>query len=35
LQLISLGVLAELVTRNVSDDYVEKQICEVIDESAE
>lgn len=32
-QLISLGVLAELVTRNVSDDYVEKQICEVIDES--
>jgi glycosyltransferase involved in cell wall biosynthesis len=34
-QLISLGVLAELITRNVSDDYVEKQICEVIDESAE
>lgn len=32
-QLISLGVLAELVTRNSSDDYVEKQICEVIDES--
>ncbi len=32
-QLISLGVLAELVTRNVNDDYVEKQICEVIDES--
>lgn len=32
-QLISLGVLAELVTRNASDDYVEKQICEVIDKS--
>ncbi|MDJ0556623.1 MAG: glycosyltransferase family 2 protein [Microcoleaceae cyanobacterium MO_207.B10] len=31
-QLISLGILAELITRNVDDDYVDKQICEVLEE---
>ncbi|NEQ74775.1 MAG: glycosyltransferase [Okeania sp. SIO2C9] len=30
-QLISLGILAELITRNVDDDYVDKQICEVVE----
>ncbi|NET45472.1 glycosyltransferase family 2 protein [Okeania sp. SIO2B3] len=30
-QLISLGILAELITRNVDDDYVDKQICEVLE----
>ncbi len=34
-QLISLGILAELITRNVDDDYVDKQICEVVEESQE
>ncbi len=34
-QLISLGILAELITKNVDDDYVEKQICEVVEESEE
>ena len=32
-QLISLGILAELITKNVDDDYVDKQICEVVEES--
>ena len=32
-QLISLGILAELMARNVDADYVDKQICEIIDES--
>lgn len=31
-QLISLGILAELITTNVDDDYVDKQICEVIEQ---
>ncbi|WP_307785944.1 glycosyltransferase family 2 protein [Okeania sp. KiyG1] len=34
-QLISLGILAELITKNIDDDYVDKQICEVIEESEE
>jgi len=34
-QLISLGILAELIARNVDADYVDKQICEIIDDSAE
>ncbi|MDB9512888.1 glycosyltransferase family 2 protein [Kamptonema animale CS-326] len=32
-QLISLGILAELITRNVDSDYVDKQIAEVLDEN--
>lgn len=32
-QLISLGILAELIARNVAADYVDKQICEIIDDS--
>ena len=32
-QLISLGILAELIARNVDADYVDKQICEIIDDS--
>ena len=32
-QLISLGILAELMARNVDADYVDKQICEIIDDS--
>jgi hypothetical protein len=32
-QLISLGILAELMARNVEADYVDKQICEIIDDS--
>src|SRR6476661_7594024 len=32
-QLISLGILAELMARNVDDDYVDKQISEIIDDS--
>ena len=32
-QLISLGILAELITKNVDDDYVDKQICEVVEET--
>ena len=31
-QLISLGILAELITKNVDDNYVDKQICEFIEE---
>lgn len=34
-QLISLGILAELITKNIDDNYVDKQICEVIEESEE
>lgn len=34
-QLISLGILAELITRNVDDDYVDQQICEVVEEIEE
>lgn len=30
-QLISLGILAELITKNVDDNYVNKQICEVLE----
>lgn len=32
-QLMSLGILAELMARNVDADYVDKQICEIIDDS--
>ncbi|MEG3833649.1 MULTISPECIES: glycosyltransferase family 2 protein [unclassified Microcoleus] len=32
-QLISLGILAELMARNVDADYVDKQISEIIDDS--
>lgn len=32
-QLMSLGILAELITRNVDTDYVEKQISEVLNDS--
>ena len=31
-QLMSLGILAELITRNVDADYVDKQISEVLDD---
>ncbi|MEB3339851.1 glycosyltransferase family 2 protein [Okeania sp.] len=30
-QLISLGILAELITKNVDNNYVDKQICEVVE----
>lgn len=32
-QLISLGILAELITRNVDADYADKQVAEVLDET--
>jgi hypothetical protein len=32
-QLMSLGILAELIARNVDADYVDKQISEIIDDS--
>ncbi|OCQ89593.1 glycosyl transferase family 2 [Oscillatoriales cyanobacterium USR001] len=32
-QLISLGILAELITRNVDSNYVDRQIAEILDEN--